>query len=195
MWPLVQQYQNGIRTDVADIYNPGPFQDFDAALQSIRALLDEAKGDLENAGSSFDFSIKMGFGSPADMIEVNRAIAARAALYAEDYTGALNALNESFIDFNVDDTEGGRARMNIGPVHVYGNDPDINNPLFYQRNAATNTILIVHPAMIEDMLPGDARGDKFFERNTPVTSGSFPYLGEYQDNRLGHQHNFDHVHP
>lgn len=181
LWPLMQQYQNGIRLDVEDPLNPGPIEDFDTALQGIRSLLDEAKTDLQSAGSSFDFTLTMGFSTPADFLKVNRAIAARAALYAEDYAGALTALSESFMDLNV--TPATSAKMNIGPVHVYGNSPDINNPLFYVRNAPTNTILIVYPAMIDDLLPGDARASKFYQRTNLVSYGPIPFEGEYQDNR------------
>lgn len=181
LWPLMQQYQNGIRTNVEDIYNPGPFRSFDEALTDIRNLLDEAQEHLEAAGSEFDFSLKMGFDTPADMIKVNRAIAARAALYDEDWTGALTALNGSFLDMSVNAST--PEKMYIGPVHVFGNDPDISNPLFYPLDAATNTILIVHPSMIEDLLPGDARAGKFYEREEAVESDDFPFPGSHQDNR------------
>jgi hypothetical protein len=181
MWPLMQQYQNGIRIDVADPLNPGPIETYDVALDYIRALLDEAETDLQAAGTTFDFVLKMGFSTPAEFLKVNRAIAARVALYDADYAGALAALAESFMDLNV--TSATASKMNIGPVHVYGNSPDINNPLYYVRNAPTNTILIVHPAMVDDLLPGDERGSKFYQRTNIVTYGPISYPGEYQDNR------------
>jgi hypothetical protein len=181
LWPLMQQYQNGIRIDVEDPLNPGPIVDFDIALSYIRSLLDEAKTDLQAAGSSFDFSLTMGFSSPAEFIKVNRAIAARAALYAEDFTGALTALNESFMDMAVNLST--REKMYIGPVHVYGNSPDVENPLYYNLDVPTNTILIVHPSMIDDLLPGDERAEKFYQRTNIVNYGPIPFPGEYQDNR------------
>lgn len=181
LWPLMQQYQNGIRIDVEDPLNPGPIVDYNTALDYIRSLLDEAKTHLQNAGSSFDFTLTMGFSNPADFLKVNRAIAARVALYDEDFTGALTALNESFMDLNV--TPATRSKMFIGPVHVYGNSPDVENPLYYTRNTPTNTILIVHPAMIEDLLPGDERSYKFYQRTNIVTYGPISFPGEYQDNR------------
>ena len=193
MWPLLQQYTNGIRIDVEDPLNPGPILNFDPALQAIRQLLDEAYGDLQAAGDGFAFELTNGFAlfnTPAGMAQVNRAIAARAALYAEDYQGALNALNESFMDMDV--TAATSAKMNIGPAHVYGEAPDINNPLFYPLNARTNTILIVHPAMIEDALPNDQRvQNKFFLRDEPVVNSNIADAngdaipGEYQDKRWG----------
>lgn len=191
IWPLMQQYQNGIRFDVDEPLNPGPFLDYDDALAAIRGLLDEANADLSNAGSSFFFDLSdgfSGFDTPAGMQQVNRAIAARLALYAEDYQGALTALNSSFMDLSVDAASS--EKMNIGPAHVYGEAPDINNPLFYPLDQPTNTILIVHPAMVEDALPGDARLNKFAERvNNPVQNSGIQDAngnqipGRYQDAR------------
>lgn len=181
LWPLMQQYQNGIRVDVEQPLNPGPIVSFEEALAYIRNLLDEAKTDLQAAGTTFDFSLTMGFSSPAEFLKVNRAIAARVALYDEDFAGALTALNESFMDMDVTPTTS--EKMNIGPVLIFGNSPDVPNPLYYVPNAPTNTILIVHPAMIEDLLPGDGRASKFYQRTNIVSSGQFNFPGEYQDNR------------
>ena len=191
IWPLMQQYQNGIRFDVDDPLNPGPFLDYADALSQIRTLLDEANQDLNSAGGTFSFDLSSGFDgfdNPAGMQEVNRAIAARLALYAEDYQGALTALNGSFMDLTVDASTS--DKMNIGPAHVYGEAPDINNPLFYPLDQPTNTILIVHPAMVEDALPGDARLNKFAERvNNPVQNSGIldengnQIPGRYQDAR------------
>jgi len=177
--PLMQQYQNGIRVDVANPLSPGPRLDYDEALQAIRDILDDGLADLQAAGSTFDFTLTMGYDSPSEMIQVNRAIAARAALYANDFQGALDALNNSFMNLSATTAE----EMNAGPILAFGNDPDISNPLFYPLNASTNTILIVHPSLIEDLEQGDARGNKFFERTNPVVADDFPFTGDYQDAR------------
>ena len=191
LFPLLQQYENGIRVDVEDPLNPGPIVSYDEALQIIRGLLDEGAQDLQGAGEAFDFALTPGFSNfntPATFLQVNRAIAARAALYAEDWPGTLMALEGSFLDLNVD--AGSSDKMAVGPAHVWGNAPDEPNPLFYPLDAATNTILIAHTALIEDSLPGDQRvRNKFFERAEPVTSsglrdnqdGQIP--GIYQDKR------------
>lgn len=189
IWPLMQQYQNGIRTDVSDPLNPGPTQTYAQALATIRTLLDEGRTDLQNAGSSFSFTLTSGFSgfnTPAGLILVNRAIAARLALYASDNVGALTALTASFMNLGASTA----AAMNVGPAHVWGNSPDIPNPLFYPRNQVTSTILIVHPALIQDALPGDARiPAKFYQRTNLVTSSGIKdgsgnnIPGEYQDNR------------
>lgn len=185
--PLQAQYRNpdgSIRIDVSDALNPGPFLPYDEALTRIRQLLDDANDTLGQAGAEFDFVLTAGFDgfdTPAGMQQVNRAVAARAALYAEDWQGALDALDDSFFAL-----EGGEASMNVGVTHTFGAPPDIFNPLFYPPNANTNQILMVHPSMIADALPGDERVPlKFFERDTPITN---PDLGSielfYQDNRF-----------
>ena len=198
MFPLLQQYENGIRLDVEDPLNPGPVVGYDEALQAIRDLLDEAAQDLRNAGETFDFTLTNGFNylelddnsdnfrNPSAFLTVNRAIAARAALYAEDWPGTLAALGESFMNLN----PGNIQALYVGPAHIYGNDPDVSNPLFYPPNAETSTILMVHPSVIEDTLPGDERVDlKFFLRDEPVTNtgirdaNDVQIPGLYQDNR------------
>ena len=191
LWPLLQQYQNGIRVDVADPLNPGPIVSYDEALQAIRAILDEGFSDLQKAGNSFNFTLTSGwagFDDPANMAKVNRAIAARAALYANDFAAAKTACEQSFMDLNVDASTA--DKMWMGPKLVYGESPDINNPLFYVFDQPTNTILICHPAWVEDALPGDARLNKVIERvNNPVTNPGLKdsngdlLEGRYQDNR------------
>ena len=191
LWPLMQQYQNGIRVDVERPLDPGPTLGYDAALQAIRDLLDEGFSDLDKAGASFPFNLTSGFAgfdNPDAMAQVNRAVAARAALYAEDYPGALSALDDSFMNLDAASADD----LNAGPAHVYGNAPDVNNPLFYPLDASTATILCVHPSMLEDTLPNDLRVDlKFAERvNNPIEdeelvdqNTGMPIVGQYQDGR------------
>lgn len=195
IWPLMQQYENGIRVDVEDPLKPGPILDYVQALTEIRRILAEGSQALQNAGDSFAFNLSSGFNRFNDaegMAEVNRAIAARVALYDEDFEATLQALDNSFMQL-----EPGRESMYIGPELVYGEAPDENNPLFYPLNAKTNTILIVHPSVIEDTLAGDLRVDeKFFRRSEAVTNPGIgvtvtvdgkeerePLPGRYQDNR------------
>lgn len=190
LWPLMQQYENGIRVDVEQPLNPGPTLNYDDALAAIRDILDEGFTDLDKAGTSFNFTLLGfdGFDSPATMKQVNRAIAARVALYQEDYPGALTALSGSFMNLNATTAE----EMNAGPTHPFGNSPDVSNPLFYNIDAPTATILCVHPSLLEDALPGDLRvATKFAERvNNPVSDQGLvdqatgqPIIGRYQDGR------------
>jgi len=192
LWPLMQQYQNGIRIEVSDPLNPGPRLDYNASLAAILEILADGAKDLNEAGSGFSFVLTEGFSgfdTPAGMLKVNRAITARVALYAGNNQLALDALALSFMDLNVDASTS--AKMNVGPAHVYGEAPDVNNPLYYPYDRPTTTILIAHPALLEDALPGDARvANKFIKRvDNPLSSGALKdvngnlLIGEYQDNR------------
>jgi hypothetical protein len=184
IWPLMQQWDNGIRVQIDDPLNPGPILDRAAALAAIRAILDDGYNDLQ--GGEFAFTLTSGwagFDTPAGMAQVNRAIAARLAIYAGDYAAARTALGQSFFDIN--DARSASAMM-TGPAHVYGEAPDINNPFYYPLDANTNTILIVHTALVEDALPGDERvTNKFYQRAEPVINAAIGagVPGEYQDNR------------
>jgi hypothetical protein len=184
--PLLTQYQNGIRVDVSDIQNLGPFESYADALSSIRGLLDEGYQDLQNAGGSFFFDLSDGFAdfeSPSTMAQLNRAIAARAAVYAEDWQGALDALSDAEPFFELAEGEG---VMNKGAYLSYGDPPDTFNPLYVPRNASTDAIAVVHPSVIEDTLAGDLRIDrKFFLRDSPLNNANVPVEANYQDNRFG----------
>ncbi len=120
------------RIDVADDENLGPFLEFDAAIAAVRALLDDALNDLNTSESLGQFSFPVsGFGNLIDTSSetpengrdddesvivsefslFNRAIAAVAAVYAGDGTGALTALEDSFFNLN--------GELNIGVKHVF----------------------------------------------------------------------------
>jgi hypothetical protein len=181
MIPANWLYQNGIRIDVKDPFNPGPFVTYDQALTFINTLLNEGYADLNAAGTTLPFTLTSGWGgfnTIDGLKQVNRAIAARLAVYREDWQGALDALDDSFMDLD--------GNLQAGPAHTYGAPPDAFNPLFYVLDANINTIIVVHPSMIDDATPGDLRVEnKFFERTTPVTitTDATPLVGTHQDKR------------
>lgn len=184
LWPLLQQGSNGIRVDVEEPLNPGPTLSFEQALAEIRALLEEAAADLD--GAEFAFAVTAGFedfATPTAMLAFNRAVAAKAAMYAEEWRDMEAALEASYMNLDAMTVE----ELNAGPLHTYGNAPDINNPLYYPYDRATNSILIVHPAMVEDALPGDGRINKFAQRVDNIvetsTADGTTLRGEYQDAR------------
>ena len=194
LWPILQQWNNGIRIEVEDPLNPGPRVGVDnpqEAFNAILSVLNDGLSDLNAAGSSPNFGLSTGFAgfeSPSDFAKFNRAVAARTALYAENYAEALNALNASFMDLDVDAASS--DKMFLGPAHVYGNPPDAQNPLFAPFDQPTARILIAHPAWIEDALPGDERLNKVQQllTNTQTNGGLRDaagnlLVGEYQDAR------------
>lgn len=191
--PLMHQYQNGIRTEVTFLepLNPGGFVSYDQALQNIRDILDNGYTQLQNAGSSFNFELTggfEGFDTPAGMQQVNRAIAARYALYAEDWQGALDALDDSFLNL---DPGQGEAGLMVGPAHTFEGGVDQNgnsqfNPYFFVPDADQNLLIVPSPDLIADAEAGDLRIDRKFDlRTNPATTPDIPGLSaDYQDGRF-----------
>ncbi len=152
------QYENGIRIDVADPENLGPFVSYGPALASILALLDDAAGHLQAAGSTFPFrlsSAMAGFNTPASFLTFNKALAARVALYQGNKAEANKRLSDSFMDLN--------GNLNAGPARYYSiGGGDFANNLFRPLDQAD--AIIVHPSYITDLTPGDARAAKMVLR-------------------------------
>lgn len=122
---LNRQYQNGIRIDVEDADNLGPFLDYDGSLQALESLLQEAFDRLVGAGDRFAVALSPGFAgfdTPNSFAQFNRAIAARVNLYQGDIAGLQTELGKTFLDEDGD-------LMN-GVYHVFGTSGnDIMNPL------------------------------------------------------------------
>jgi starch-binding outer membrane protein, SusD/RagB family len=183
MIPANFVYQNGIRIDVADPLNPGPFVTYEAALDYIKTVLDEGDQDLSSAGGgNFPLRLTPGFASfntNVALKQVNRAVAARLNAYRKDWQGVLTALQGSFMDLN--------GNLNAGPAHPYGAPPDAFNPLYYVPNALVTTMIVVHPSVIRDATPGDLRvANKILERTAPpvtVSTDAGTLEGRYQDKR------------
>ncbi len=164
---------NQARIDVSDPNNLGPILGFDAALAQVRSLLDEANSNLSSAGSSFAFPLAGfdGFNTPSGFAEFNRAVAALAAVYDGDGSGALTALSNSFFDLNGD--------LTVGPEHVYSlASGDLTNGLFKIVDNNGDQI-IVHDSFIADAEAGDSRVDaKTVIRANPTTQDGLS--GDYQ---------------
>ena len=92
----------------------------------IAKLLDDAKVHLLAGGTAFPFPLTSGFtgfNTPATFLRVNRALRARAAVYVDEWSTALTALQESFLD--------PAAPLARGAFHVFStNSGDIINPNF-----------------------------------------------------------------
>ena len=157
-------YTNGIRTDVGDADNLGAFRNYSEALGDIEALLNEAETELKGSEDEFIFDLSSGFSGfddPAGFLEFNRAIAARVALYQEDYTAALTYLDDSFLDENGD--------LETGPQHFFSTaGGDLTNPMFFPANASGET-RVAHPSFIADALAGDERLSKVKERESTAS--------------------------
>ena len=145
---------NGIRVDVADPENLGPFLSEEASYDAVLGLLDQAYGQLDGASFAFVLSDGFaGFNTPETFGEFNRAIAARVATHAGRYQQALDYVDDSFLDLDGD--------LSVGPEHVFStNAGDLLNPI-YKPAGQSGDQLIVNPRIIAEATEGDNRLDKF----------------------------------
>lgn len=154
------QFENGIRTDVSDIDNLGPFRSYDEALADILALLDEANGDLNGSEFSFNLSSAMAdYNTPATFAKFNRALSARIALYQGNRADAALRLAGSFMMDEVSN-----------PSRFYSSaGGDFLNNIF--RVPGQADAIIAHPSYTADAEAGDARLSKVLARDTLSLDG------------------------
>lgn len=147
-----RQYNNGIRLEVEDLNNLGPFVSYSEALDGVMSLLNEANSDLANATDDFDFPISSGFdgfNTTATYSQFNRALAARTALYQGNNAMVLTLLGSSFLDINGD--------LYDGPAHIFGlTGNDIQNTQFHVPGQSGQEFMILDD-WIADAEPGDTR--------------------------------------
>jgi hypothetical protein len=160
---LNQQFQNGVRLDVLDPDNLGPFVSYDEAITAVATMLADSRTDLAAAGNTFAFTVPSGLSiasSPSGAIELNNAFAARVEAYRGNYDTALTYLNNSFLNLGGSFDEGAYFTFSL-------NGADIPNPLFFAQNSTGANARIAHPSFITDALPGDSRVNKATFRETP----------------------------
>ena len=130
-----------IDTDRPVDAEPAPIVGRDQVLQHIAATLDEARSSLQAAGSSFPFQLTTGFAgfdTPSSFLLFNRALKARVEVYSGDYSSALQALSESFLDPSGD--------LALGVYHVFGTGAgDTRNNLF---DPGTSPDILAHPSAV-----------------------------------------------
>jgi len=136
--------ENGIRIDVEDPDNLGPFVSKDAALAHIADLLNTANTQLGNAGAEFPFSLSSGFegfDTPETFAQFNRALAARVAIYREDWSAVSGLLADSFFDLNGD--------LTVGPKHSFSTaSGDLLNGLF-KIPGNNGDMIVVHDRLTQ----------------------------------------------
>ncbi|WP_375579492.1 RagB/SusD family nutrient uptake outer membrane protein [Marivirga tractuosa] len=166
--------ENGIRIDVADPDNLGPFVGKEAALTHIADLLNTANTQLGNADPEFPFSLSSGFdgfNTPETFAQFNRALAARVAIYREDWGSVAGFLSDSFYDPNGD--------LTVGPKHSFSTaSGDQLNGLF-KIPGNNGDMIVVHDRFIENAEEGDLRiARKMAVRENPSTQDGL--TGEYE---------------
>lgn len=152
---------NGIRVNVADPNNLGPFVSYTDGLTAIASLLDSAQTAL--TGATVDFTLA-GFGSYGDapgLLKFNRALAARVAIYRSRWADALTDLNGSFFDLGGDLTDG------VFNVFSTGSGDQLNT--FYIPQNTTGEVRVAHPSYAADILGGDDRIGKATLRNAAAS--------------------------
>ncbi|HEU4552821.1 MAG TPA: RagB/SusD family nutrient uptake outer membrane protein [Chitinophaga sp.] len=144
---------NGIRISVQDFEKPGPIVARNIALDSIAQMLEDGKADFTGSAVLFPLSSGFtGFNDAAGLLRFNRALAARVAVYRQQWAQALAALNESFFDLN--------GSLTTGVYHTFGTGSgDQLNPCFFAQNV-TGEVRVAHPSYAADITPGDDRIQK-----------------------------------
>lgn len=143
---LNHQFENGVRLDVADVENPGPFVSYEEGLRSIVEQLDAAAALLNNGGDAFAYTSTLA-ATPAEMAQFANALAARVNIYQGDKNAALGHLQNSFFDIAGD--------MNAGVYHQFGaSGNDILNSLF---NVPNVTAYVAQADFLADAETGDMR--------------------------------------
>ena len=154
-----QQYDNGIRVDVKDPDNLGPFLSKDESLNAIQSLLDEANTDLKGNGATLPFSTTLYSNVASEFSQFNRALAARVAIYRKDWALANTALAESFYDLNGD--------FKKGVYYLYSTaGGDLLNPMFFPLNTPPAEARVVQPKFITEATAGDTRLNKAPKRTS-----------------------------
>lgn len=169
-----RQFENGIRIDVADVNNLGPFTSgFNESLAAIANILDEGFSQLSGAQEDLIFNLA-GFstipGSDTEALaQFNRAVAARVQLYLGNNAGALSALNSSFMDLGGD--------LDVGAYYQFGGATgnDLPNPLFYVPGVDN---YLAHMTWVQDAEEGDGRLNKVTDVGMTITLDglSSPYM-------------------
>lgn len=162
-------YNNGVRVDVKDPDKLGAFLSRQQSIDAIMNLLNEAKNDMANT-TVFPFATTLHppvgadsfrIVSTAPFLQFNRALAARVAVYRQDWAAASTALAESFLDLNGD--------LNAGVYHYFSTaGGDELNPLYIPANSPAAENRLVHPAFVTDASPNDKRvSTKVAQRSSP----------------------------
>lgn len=144
-----QQYGNGIRVDVSDPDHLGPFLSKDSSLNAIQDLLNKANNDLQGNAESLPFTSSLYSNVASEFSKLNRAFAARVAVYRQDWSQAAAALSGSFFSLN--------GNLNFGAYHLFSTTGgDQLNPVYFPLNSNGET-RVVEPSFITDAAAGDKR--------------------------------------
>ncbi len=141
---------DSLRFDVKDPDHLGPFLNRQQSLDAIFNLLNDADADLKDNNEDFPFTTTLYSKKASEFSKFNRALAARVAIYKQDWNAANTALAESFFDLNGD--------LNAGIYHLFSTaGGDQVNPIFFPPNSASTDTRVAHPSFVADAEAGDKR--------------------------------------
>ena len=141
---------NGIRVDVADPENLGPFLSEPDALAAIETIYQSGFDQLQGADFAFSLSSGFeGFDDPASFATFNRALAARTTLQRRDSSATLD---------NIDDSYFVAGEMpDLGPEYIFSTaSGDFLNPL-YRIPGNTGNMIFATPSWFNEAEDGDQR--------------------------------------
>jgi len=162
---LTLTYGNGIRTDVSDLNKLGPIVSKDDALTYIASLFDQGRDDLAAGSVIFPLSPGFdGFSDAAGLIKVNRALAARTAVYRQKWADALTYLGNSFFDLN--------GSLTLGAFYSFSTATGDQLNAFYIAPNSFGEIRPAHPSYAADIEAGDDRLSKAPLRTAPATQSN-----------------------
>jgi hypothetical protein len=132
-------------------------------LNAIQNLLNDANNDLKGNTATLPFTTTLWSSNVAsDLSKLNRALAARVAVYRKDWNTANTALAESFLDQNGSLTTGAYYLFSTG-------GGDLLNPVFFPTNTPAAEDRVTHPSFITDAEAGDTRLNKAPKRTSTAT--------------------------
>jgi hypothetical protein len=153
---------NGIRVNVSDPNDLGPFVNYNDGLTAIASLLDSGATRLTNASVAFTLAGFGNYGDAPGLVKFNRALAARVAIYRSQWSQALTDLNGSFFNLANPLTDG------VFDVYSTGSGDQLNT--FYIPQNTTGEVRVAHPSYAGDILPGDDRIGKATIRTAGAAS-------------------------
>lgn len=179
---LNMQGKNGIRSGYTDLNSPGDllkplkFTDYAGGLDLVIATLNEGATALDAGGTAFPFTFTSGwagFTTPADMKKFNRAIAARAFMYKQDWASLNTALSQSFLNLTGD--------LNVGPKFNFSNDQNDTPNTLFQLPDGNGAPYVLFDEAITSAEPGDKRvAAKTRKRTAARSSGGIQSNYEIQ---------------
>ncbi len=145
-------HDNGLRFDVKDPDNLGPFLTREQSLDAILNLLNEANADLKGVPAQLPFQTTLYSTTASEFSKFNRALTARVAVYKKDWSTANTALMESFLNLT--------GELNAGSYHLFSAaGGDQRNPMFFPLNSNGET-RVAQPSFVTDASAGDTRLNK-----------------------------------